>query len=140
MASIRKRGQSWRVELYRGGQRESATFDTKREASAWALEREAELSGARLPDKSLADALTALAELFGLLAFLLNFVPYVGAGGGIARERPGAGRRPVPTTVGLHGSGLAHSGLLGVLGPAPARRGRAEALRRRTSTRTSTSP
>lgn len=58
MASIRKRGQSWRVELYRDGQRESATFDTKREASAWALEREAELSGARLPDKSLADALT----------------------------------------------------------------------------------
>lgn len=57
MASIRKRGQSYRVELYKDGQRESASFPTKREASAWALEREAELSGAELPDKTLGDAL-----------------------------------------------------------------------------------
>lgn len=41
----------------RHGQRESATFRTKQEAAAWALEREAELTGARLPDKTLADAL-----------------------------------------------------------------------------------
>lgn len=39
------------------GQRESATFPTKREAAQWAIQREAELSGARLPDKSLGDAL-----------------------------------------------------------------------------------
>lgn len=57
MASIQKRGTRWRAELYRNGQRESASFPTKREASQWALQREAELSGARLPDKTLADAL-----------------------------------------------------------------------------------
>lgn len=57
MASIRKRGTTYRVELYRNGQRESASFPTKREAAQWALQREAELTGARLPDKSLADAL-----------------------------------------------------------------------------------
>lgn len=57
MASIRKRGQTWRVELYRDGQRESASFPTKREAAAWALQREAELSGRRLPDKTLGEAL-----------------------------------------------------------------------------------
>lgn len=39
------------------GQRESATFPTKREAAAWAVQREAELSGAKIPDRTLADAL-----------------------------------------------------------------------------------
>lgn len=57
MASIRRRGNGYRVELYKGGRRESATFTTKREAAAWALQREAELSGARLPDRTFADAL-----------------------------------------------------------------------------------
>lgn len=37
--------------------RESGTFRTKQEAAAWALSREAELTGARLPDKTFADAL-----------------------------------------------------------------------------------
>ena len=40
-----------------GGVRESDTFRTRQEAAQWALQREAELSGTRLPDKSLADAL-----------------------------------------------------------------------------------
>src|SRR5688572_6454300 len=57
MPTFRKRGKSWRVELYRDGQRESATLRTKQEAAAWALQREAELTGARLPDKTLGDAL-----------------------------------------------------------------------------------
>ncbi|MDQ3038345.1 MAG: site-specific integrase [Pseudomonadota bacterium] len=57
MASFRKRGSHWRAELYRDGVRQSATYPTKREAVQWALEREAELSGAKLPDKSLGDAL-----------------------------------------------------------------------------------
>lgn len=57
MATYRKRGKSWRVELYRNGGRESATFPTKQQASAWAQQREAELSGARLPDKTLREAL-----------------------------------------------------------------------------------
>ena len=57
MASLRKRGKVWRAELYRNGQRESATFHTKGEAAAWALRREAELEGRRSPDKTLRDAL-----------------------------------------------------------------------------------
>lgn len=57
MASIRKRGATWRVELYRDGQRESGTFATKREATAWAQQREAELGGERLPDHTVKDAL-----------------------------------------------------------------------------------
>lgn len=57
MASLRKRGRRWQVELYRNSQRESATFDTKAQAAAWALQREAELIGKRLPERTLADAL-----------------------------------------------------------------------------------
>ena len=57
MASITKNGSRWRVQLYRHGKRESATFRTKAEAAGWALQREAELVGARLPDKTLDDAL-----------------------------------------------------------------------------------
>jgi len=57
MASIRKRGPTWRVELYKDGKRESASFPTKQQAAAWATQREAELTGERLPDKSVKDAL-----------------------------------------------------------------------------------
>ena len=57
MASIRKRGDSWRVELYRNGVRESGTFPTKQQAAAWAHQREAELGGERLPDNTLGAAL-----------------------------------------------------------------------------------
>lgn len=57
MASIYKHGRGWRAQVSIRGARESATFRTKQEASAWALEREAELSGAKLPDRTLADAL-----------------------------------------------------------------------------------
>lgn len=57
MASIRKRGDRWRAELYRNGERESATFASKREAVAWAQLREAELGGDKLPDKTVRDAL-----------------------------------------------------------------------------------
>lgn len=56
MASIRKRGKVWGVQVYVGGKRESATFDTKAAAAAWALERESQLSGKRLPDKTMGDA------------------------------------------------------------------------------------
>lgn len=57
VATYRKRGKSWRVELCRDGVRESATFPTKQQAAAWAVQREAELSGARLPDKTVGDAM-----------------------------------------------------------------------------------
>lgn len=58
MANFEKRSGGVRVRLMVNGQRESATFPTKRKAAAWALQREAELSGTRLPDKTLSDALT----------------------------------------------------------------------------------
>lgn len=62
MASIRKRGATWRVELYKDGVRESASFPTKQQAAAWATQREAELTGARLPDKTVKDALRRFAR------------------------------------------------------------------------------
>ena len=62
MASIRRRGATWRAELYRDGRRESATFTTKQQAAAWAHQREAELVGARVPDNSVADALKRYAR------------------------------------------------------------------------------
>lgn len=57
MASIVKDGKVWRVQLYVHGMRESATFDLKSDAAAWAKRREAELreisvtSGPVSPDK-----------------------------------------------------------------------------------------
>lgn len=62
MASIRKRGDGWRAEVYRNGERDSQTFRTKQEASRWALQREAELTGARLPDKTVGDAMARFAK------------------------------------------------------------------------------
>lgn len=44
MGTFRKRGDSWRVEVKKGGVRDSATFPTKREAQDWANRREAELA------------------------------------------------------------------------------------------------
>ena len=58
MATYRKRGNSWQVALYVNGVRESATRKTKVEAVAWASNREAELTGKRLPDHTVGDALT----------------------------------------------------------------------------------
>ena len=57
MASIQRTGSKWRVQVYVKGVRASATFRTKQEASAWALERDAELTGAKLPAKSFGDAM-----------------------------------------------------------------------------------
>lgn len=56
MASITKRGKKWRAEVW--NPRQTATFRTKQEAAQWALEREAEASGAKLPAKTFGDALT----------------------------------------------------------------------------------
>ncbi|HEY5849384.1 MAG TPA: tyrosine-type recombinase/integrase, partial [Lysobacter sp.] len=57
MASIRKRGTSWRAEVYRDGTRESSSFPTKQLAVAWSQQREAELGGERLPDHTVKEAL-----------------------------------------------------------------------------------
>lgn len=59
MASIQKHKGGWRAQVRKGSERDSRTFRTKQEAAQWALQREAELSGAKLPDKSLADAMAA---------------------------------------------------------------------------------
>lgn len=56
MATITKRGKKYRVQLFRNGNRESQTFHTKAEASAWALQREAELDGRALPFRKLSEA------------------------------------------------------------------------------------
>jgi len=62
MASIQKHGSKWRVQVYANGTRDSQVCRTRQEAAQWALTREAELSGKKLPDKSFADALKLYAE------------------------------------------------------------------------------
>ena len=57
MASIYRHGKGWRVQVYVDGVRESSVFDTKARAAGWALEREAQLSGRKTPDKTVGDAL-----------------------------------------------------------------------------------
>jgi integrase len=59
MGTIEKRKGSYRAKVYRGG---SATFRRKAEASAWIIQREAELSGKALPYKTLSDALKRYAN------------------------------------------------------------------------------
>ncbi|UYB51214.1 site-specific integrase [Xanthomonas sp. AM6] len=57
MASIQKSGNKYRVQVYVDGVRDSATKKTRQEAAQWALEREAELRGTKLPDKTYSDAM-----------------------------------------------------------------------------------
>lgn len=54
--NLERRGKSWRVRVYVNGVRDSATFPTKAEATAWGQMREAELTGKRLPDRTVGDA------------------------------------------------------------------------------------
>lgn len=62
MASVQRHGKRWRVQLYVNGRRESAVRDTKAEAAAWALEREAQLKGTKLPFKTVGDAMERFRE------------------------------------------------------------------------------
>ena len=62
MASILPHRDGYRVQVYVGGQRQSKVCATRREAAQWALEREAELAGRKLPDKTLRDALRRYAS------------------------------------------------------------------------------
>lgn len=60
MASFRQRNDTWRVELSVNGIRESATFDTKTQAKAWASKRETELreqAHGKLPNYTFTDAI-----------------------------------------------------------------------------------
>ena len=50
------------MQVYTAGVRDSKVFPTRQEAAQWALQREAELTGRRLPDRSLADALRLYAR------------------------------------------------------------------------------
>ena len=48
MATFRKRGDAWRVEVFKQDIRRSATFDTKAEATAWATRIENEILSGKL--------------------------------------------------------------------------------------------
>lgn len=64
MAAVRKRGKTWRAEVWRNGERLSATRSTKAEAVAWAVAAEAELLAGKRGEiipRSVADALDAYA-------------------------------------------------------------------------------
>jgi integrase len=65
LATFRKRGKTWRVEIKRRDLRESATFGSKAEAQAWATEREQQIAGglrAPVPHRSVRDALDRYAR------------------------------------------------------------------------------
>ncbi len=64
MATYRKRGRAWRVEVCRNGERESATFNTKAEAQAWAAERELALARGETRAKASGDKLHAVFDRY----------------------------------------------------------------------------
>ena len=57
MASIQRHGNRYRAQVSVKGERASAMFDTRKDAAQWALEREAEMRGRKLPDKTFGDAM-----------------------------------------------------------------------------------
>lgn len=62
MASIQKQGKRWRVQISRNGVRDSQVFDTRQLAAAWALQREAQITGKRLEPHTFREALGAYRE------------------------------------------------------------------------------
>jgi integrase len=65
MASIKKRGDSWKAEVCKKGVRKSASFATKAEAQSWANKTETELSSlsnGNIPDKTCGDLLEKYAQ------------------------------------------------------------------------------
>lgn len=58
MATIYRSGAGWRAQVCVKGVRDSVVRPTRQEAAQWALQREAEMGGRKLPDKTLKDALT----------------------------------------------------------------------------------
>lgn len=67
MATYRKRGDTWRVEVKKGGVRISGTFDTKAKAVEWAAKKESEIADGKAHGvggalKTLADAITRYTE------------------------------------------------------------------------------
>jgi len=47
MATYRKRGNAWRVEISKNGIRKSGTFDTKKEAKEWAVNVESDIAAGK---------------------------------------------------------------------------------------------
>lgn len=65
MASIRKRGDKWIVQIFKHGVRKAATFQTKGKAQAWATQTEAEIINGETfnhTDKTLSEALLKYGE------------------------------------------------------------------------------
>lgn len=62
MASIKRHGSRWRAQVYVRGRRDSGVFDTKAEAAAWALEREAEIAGRKAHPGTVAEVLRRYAQ------------------------------------------------------------------------------
>lgn len=62
MPNIERRGKRWRVRLMVKGKRASGSFSTKAQAAAWALQREAELSGNVAHSGTVADLLKRYGE------------------------------------------------------------------------------
>ena len=60
MATFRKRGRTWRVEVCKNGIRDSASFDTKSQAKEWASTTETQIIARKLNpfacNKTLGDA------------------------------------------------------------------------------------
>lgn len=60
MATIRKRGTSWQVQVFKKGVRDSGTFSTKIEAQQWAAKIEADIIAGKkgaIPNKTFGDLL-----------------------------------------------------------------------------------
>lgn len=58
MATFRKRGEKWRAEIQKNGIRKSATFNTKTEATRWALSIESQIGSGEynvVPEMSFAE-------------------------------------------------------------------------------------
>lgn len=65
MATFIKRGKQWRAQVSKNGQRPSATFDTKAEATAWAARTETEIEDRQrgtIPRKTYAQLMQRYAE------------------------------------------------------------------------------
>lgn len=63
VATFRKRGKSWRVEVCVDGVRSSKSFATKSEAAGWALRKETEPQRRALSPHTLADAMRRYADV-----------------------------------------------------------------------------
>lgn len=72
MATYRKRGKSWRVDVYKNGFRFSASFDTKTQAKEWTSQTEAKNTRAKVKSISCNKTLEKESEPFSIKSLLLN--------------------------------------------------------------------